>query len=112
MNAISTDILQFLKSRGFLDGKSSLNDHESLTETGVIDSIGLLPLVDYLEGTYKNEIPLELNHPARKTNGIPAPVGYPVQIHKKTGKIRRNHGAIGGCGLLVRDLQAEERISA
>jgi acyl carrier protein len=63
MNAISTDILQFLKSRGFLDGKSSLNDHESLTETGVIDSIGLLQLVDYLESTYKIEIPMELITP-------------------------------------------------
>jgi acyl carrier protein len=63
MNAISTDILQFLKSRGFLDGKSSLTDHESLTETGVIDSIGLLQLVDYLESTYKIEIPMELITP-------------------------------------------------
>ena len=63
MNAISTDILQFLKTRGFLDGKSSLNDHESLTETGVIDSIGLLQLVDYLESTYKIEIPMELITP-------------------------------------------------
>jgi acyl carrier protein len=60
MNAISSDILQFLKSRGFLDGKSSLTDQESLTETGVIDSIGLLQLVDYLESTYKVEIPMEL----------------------------------------------------
>jgi acyl carrier protein len=63
MNAISTDILQFLKSRGFLDGKSSLNEHESLTETGVIDSIGLLQLVDFLESTYKIEIPMELITP-------------------------------------------------
>jgi acyl carrier protein len=63
MNAISTDILQFLKSRGFLDGRSSLTDHESLTETGVIDSIGLLQLVDYLESTYKIEIPMELITP-------------------------------------------------
>jgi acyl carrier protein len=63
MNAISTDILQFLKSRGFLDGKSSLTDQESLTETGVIDSIGLLQLVDYLESTYKIEIPMELITP-------------------------------------------------
>jgi acyl carrier protein len=63
MNEISKDILQFLKSRGFLDGKNVVNDHESLTETGVIDSIGLLQLVDYLEGTYKIEIPMELITP-------------------------------------------------
>lgn len=63
MDDISKDILQFLKSRGFLDGKNVVNDHESLTETGVIDSIGLLQLVDYLEGTYKIEIPMELITP-------------------------------------------------
>ncbi len=63
MNEISKDILQFLKSRGFLDGRSSLKDHESLTESGVIDSIGLLQLVDYLESTYKIEIPMEIITP-------------------------------------------------
>ena len=49
MDDITKDILQFLKSRGFLDGKKSVSEHESLTEIGVIDSIGLLQLVDYLE---------------------------------------------------------------
>ena len=63
MNEISRDILQFLTSRGFLDGKNSLNDHESLTETGVIDSIGLLQIVDYLEKTYSIEIPMEIITP-------------------------------------------------
>ena len=63
MNTISKDIQQFLKSRGFLDGKSSLDEHESLTETGVIDSIGLLQLVDYLESSYKIEIPMEIITP-------------------------------------------------
>ncbi len=63
MNEISKDILQFLKSRGFLDGRNSLKDHESLTESGVIDSIGLLQLVDYLESTYKIEIPMEIITP-------------------------------------------------
>jgi acyl carrier protein len=63
MNAISKDIQQFLKSRGFLDGKISLDEHQSLTETGVIDSIGLLQLVDYLESSYKIEIPMEIITP-------------------------------------------------
>jgi acyl carrier protein len=63
MNAISKDIQQFLKSRGFLGEKVSLDDHESLTETGVIDSIGLLQLVDYLESSYKIEIPMEMITP-------------------------------------------------
>ena len=59
MSDINQDILQFLKSRGFLDEKKSVKDDESLTETGVIDSIGLLQLVDYLESRYKIEIPME-----------------------------------------------------
>ena len=63
MNAISKDIVQFLKSRGFLDGKTQLTEHESLTETGVIDSIGLLQLVDYRESTYQIEIPMEIITP-------------------------------------------------
>jgi acyl carrier protein len=63
MNAISKDILQFLKSRGFLDGKISLDEHASLTESGVIDSIGLLQLVDYLESSYNIEIPMEMITP-------------------------------------------------
>ena len=63
MDDITKDILQFLKSRGFLDGKKSVREHESLTETGVIDSIGLLQLVDYLEGRYKIEIPMEMITP-------------------------------------------------
>ena len=63
MNDTTKDILQFLKSRGFLDGKKSVSEHESLTEIGVIDSIGLLQLVDYLEDRYKIEIPMEMITP-------------------------------------------------
>ena len=63
MNEINRNIVQFLKSRGFLDGKNSVDEHESLTETGVIDSIGLLQLVDYLESSYKIEIPMEIITP-------------------------------------------------
>jgi acyl carrier protein len=63
MDDITKDILQFLKSRGFLDGKKSVSEHESLTEIGVIDSIGLLQLVDYLEDRYKIEIPMEMITP-------------------------------------------------
>jgi acyl carrier protein len=63
MDAIGNDILEFLKSRGFFDGKNSLDEHESLTETGVIDSIGLLQLVDYLESNYNIEIPMEIITP-------------------------------------------------
>ena len=63
MDDIEKNIVQFLTSRGFLDGKKTVHEHESLTETGVIDSIGLLQLVDYLEARYKIEIPMELITP-------------------------------------------------
>jgi acyl carrier protein len=63
LNAISKDIVQYLKTRGFLDGKDTIAEDESLTETGVIDSIGLLQLVDHLESTYKIEIPMEIITP-------------------------------------------------
>ncbi len=33
MNEIGKDIVQFLKSRGFLDGKKAVKENESLTET-------------------------------------------------------------------------------
>jgi acyl carrier protein len=72
MNEIEKNIVQFLTSRGFLDGKKTVKEHESLTETGVIDSIGLLQLVDYLESRYKIEIPMELITPENfdTLNGI------------------------------------------
>jgi acyl carrier protein len=63
VTAINDEIVTFLKHRGFLDGRNSLTDQESLTETGVIDSIGLLQLVDHLERTYKIEIPMEIITP-------------------------------------------------
>jgi acyl carrier protein len=63
MQDIRGEIQEYLKTQGFLDRQKSLNDHESLTETGVIDSIGLLQLVDFLERTYKIEIPMEIITP-------------------------------------------------
>ena len=72
MNDIEKNIVQFLTSHGFLDGKKTVKENESLTETGVIDSIGLLQLVDYLESRYKIEIPMELITPENfdTLNGI------------------------------------------
>jgi acyl carrier protein len=63
MNEIGKDITQFLTSHGFLEGKKKIGEHESLTESGVIDSIGLLQLVDYLESRYTIEIPMEIITP-------------------------------------------------
>ena len=63
MKEIRGDILEFLKTQGFLNENISLQDNDSLSETGVIDSITLLQLVDFLESKYKIEIPVEMITP-------------------------------------------------
>jgi acyl carrier protein len=63
LKEINEEILHFLKTEGFLDEKTVLHENDSLTETGVIDSIILLQLVDYLENKYKIEIPVDMLTP-------------------------------------------------
>jgi acyl carrier protein len=63
MKEINEDILHFLKTEGFLSDKTALHENDSLTETGAIDSIILLQLVDYLENKYKIEIPIDMLTP-------------------------------------------------
>jgi acyl carrier protein len=63
MNEIRGDILEFLKTQGFLNEKISLQENDSLSESGVIDSITLLQLIDFLESKYKIEIPVEMITP-------------------------------------------------
>ena len=57
------DILDFLKKQGFLDENTRLQDNDSLSETGAIDSITLLQLIDFLEEKYNIQIPLEMITP-------------------------------------------------
>jgi acyl carrier protein len=63
MKEIRSDILEYLKTQGFLNEKISLQENDSLSETGVIDSITLLQLIDFLESKYKIEIPVEIITP-------------------------------------------------
>lgn len=63
MKDIQREIREFLKTQGFLNEKISLRENDSLSETGVIDSITLLQLVDFLESKYKIEIPVEMITP-------------------------------------------------
>jgi acyl carrier protein len=63
MKEIPENILHFLKTEGYLNEKMSLGENDSLTEAGVIDSIILLQLVDFLESEYKIEIPMEMLTP-------------------------------------------------
>jgi len=60
MDEITEDVLRFLKTQGFLKEKMSLHENDSLTKTGVIDSIIMLELVDFLENKYKIEIPVKM----------------------------------------------------
>ncbi len=63
MTEILDDVRYFLKTEGFLTDTMSLQENDSLTETGVIDSIILIQLVDFLENKYKIEIPVEMLTP-------------------------------------------------
>jgi acyl carrier protein len=63
MTGILEDVRYFLKTEGFLTDSISLHETDSLTETGVIDSIILIQLVDFLENKYKIEIPVEMLTP-------------------------------------------------
>jgi len=50
MSQIETTIRQFIADNFlFRDDRSSLDDHESLLEAGLIDSTGVLELVSFLE---------------------------------------------------------------
>ena len=46
-----------------MDNTTSLNDNDSLTQNGIIDSIGLLELVDYICEKYSIEIPEDMLTP-------------------------------------------------
>ena len=63
MTEILEDVRYFLKTEGFLTETMSLQENDSLTDTGVIDSIILIQLVDFLENKYKIEIPVEMLTP-------------------------------------------------
>jgi acyl carrier protein len=60
METIKQDISDFLKSRKFVDSNTELKEDESLSEAGIIDSIGILDIIDNIENKYNLKIPVEL----------------------------------------------------
>ncbi|HOT93600.1 MAG TPA: acyl carrier protein [Methanoregulaceae archaeon] len=60
MSDLLDDIRSFIKTQIFISGDIQLNEYDSLSEMGVIDSIILIQLVDFLEKKYQIEIPLEM----------------------------------------------------
>lgn len=63
MEQIKDDIIDYLKANSFMDSNTSLKDNDSLTQTGIIDSIGLLELMDYICEKYSIEIPEDMLTP-------------------------------------------------
>jgi acyl carrier protein len=63
METIKKDILNYLNNKSFMDGNTQLNDNDSLTQNGIIDSIGLIELMDYICEKYSIEIPEDMLTP-------------------------------------------------
>ncbi|MGB9929746.1 MAG: acyl carrier protein [Methanosarcina sp.] len=63
MDDIKNSITDYLKANSFMDENTQLTDAESLTQRGIIDSIGLLELMDYICEKYSIEIPEEMLTP-------------------------------------------------
>ena len=60
MENIKTTIVNYLKDNSFMDKNANLTDTDSLTQSGIIDSIGLLELLDYISEKYSIEIPEDM----------------------------------------------------
>jgi len=63
MERIRDDIIDFLKGQSFMDSNTQFSDDESLTKAGIIDSIGLLELLDHISESYSIEIPEDMLTP-------------------------------------------------
>lgn len=63
MEQIKNSILDYLKDNSFMERETVLGDSDSLTQNGIIDSIGLLELIDYICERYSIEIPEDMLTP-------------------------------------------------
>jgi acyl carrier protein len=63
MEEIKNSITDYLKANSFMDKDTQLGDNDSLTQKGIVDSIGLLELMDYISEKYSIEIPEEMLTP-------------------------------------------------
>ena len=60
MEPIKKDLLNYLNNKSFMDRNTQLNDNDSLTQNGIMDSIGLIELMDYICEKYSIEIPEDM----------------------------------------------------
>jgi acyl carrier protein len=72
MEQIKDCIIDYLKANSFMDKDTHVDDSDSLTQNGIIDSIGLLELIDYISEKYSIEIPEDMLTPENfdTLNGI------------------------------------------
>jgi acyl carrier protein len=63
MEQVKNIIVDYLKANSFMDRDTKLEDTDSLTQKGIIDSIGLLELMDYISEKYSIEIPEDMLTP-------------------------------------------------
>ncbi|WP_370573049.1 phosphopantetheine-binding protein [Methanomethylovorans sp.] len=63
MENVKTSIVNYLKDNSFMDKNAKLEDTDSLTQSGIIDSIGLLELLDFISEKYSIEIPEDMLTP-------------------------------------------------
>jgi acyl carrier protein len=63
MEQIMAEILDYLKENSFIDKETILSSRDSLTQKGIIDSIGLLELIDHICESYSIEIPEDMLTP-------------------------------------------------
>ncbi|HDR72328.1 MAG TPA: acyl carrier protein [Methanoculleus sp.] len=72
MTDVTDELMEFLRTKSFLDDTVLLDTTDSLTERGIIDSIGLIEFVDFIQDRYAIEIPGEYLTPENfdTLNGI------------------------------------------
>lgn len=63
MEQIKNNILDYLKNNSYMERETTIGDSDSLTQSGIIDSIGLLELIDYICEKYSIEIPEDMLTP-------------------------------------------------
>ncbi len=89
---LETEIRQFIRENFIVQGDVPLAADESLTQTGVIDSLGVLELVVFLEGRYgvavseAETLPENLDTVANITRFVAAKTGGAKTVGAEAGR--------------------------
>ncbi|MDD1673291.1 MAG: acyl carrier protein [Methanomicrobiales archaeon] len=59
MDHIQADLTNYLRSMAFLPKDATLDPKDSLTSAGIIDSIGLIQLIDFIDEKYQIQVPVD-----------------------------------------------------